>query len=59
MALVTGLVGGLLRSCLKNSPTMRFGGSGGFETGTAITVRGETTESGLGEGNGVWSLLSM
>jgi hypothetical protein len=59
MALVTGLVGGLLRSCLKNSPMMGFGGSDGFETGTATTGRGETTESGLGGGDGVWGLLSV
>jgi hypothetical protein len=37
MAHMTGLVGGLLRSCLKNSPTMGFGGSDGSETGVATT----------------------
>jgi hypothetical protein len=53
MACVTGLVGGLLRSCLKNSPTMEFGGSDGLETGAATTGQGETTKSGFEEGDGV------
>jgi hypothetical protein len=35
MAQVTGFVGGLLRSYLKNSPTMGFGGSDQLETGMA------------------------
>jgi hypothetical protein len=53
MAQVTGLIGGLLRSCLKNSPTMGFGGSDRLETGTATTGQGETTERGLSGGDGV------
>jgi hypothetical protein len=56
IALVTGCVGGLLRSCLKNSPTMGFGGSDGLETGMATIGQGKTTESGLGGGDGVWCL---
>jgi hypothetical protein len=53
MAQATGLVGGLLRSCLKNSPTIGLGGSDKLETGMAITGQEETTERGLGGGNGV------
>jgi hypothetical protein len=58
MAQVTGLVGGLLRSCLKNSPTMGLGGLDGLETEMATTGQGETTERGLGEGDRVCGSLS-
>jgi hypothetical protein len=53
IALVTGFVGSLLRSCLKNSPTMGFGGSDRLETETATTDQGETIKSGLGGEDGV------
>jgi hypothetical protein len=53
MARVTGLVGGLLRSCWKNSPTMGFSGSDELETGMTTTGRGETTDRGLGGGDRV------
>jgi hypothetical protein len=37
MAQVIGLVGGLLRSCLKNSPTIGFSGSNRSESRVATT----------------------
>jgi hypothetical protein len=48
MARVTGLVGGLLRSCLKNSSTIGSGGLDGLEMGTATMGHEETTKRGLG-----------
>jgi hypothetical protein len=53
MAHVTGLVGGLLRSYWKNSPTIGFSGSNGLREKTATTGQGETTESGFNRGDGV------
>jgi hypothetical protein len=53
MTRIAGLVGGLLRSCLKNSPIMGFGGLDGLKTGAATTGRGETAKSGFRGGDRV------
>jgi hypothetical protein len=53
MAQMTGLVGGLLRSCLKNSPMMGFDSLDRSKRRAAIIGREETTDKGLDRGKGV------
>jgi hypothetical protein len=53
MALVAGLIGGLLSNCLKNLPTTRLGVSDKIGGGAAIMNCGETTKRDLEGSNGV------